>query len=258
MKTLNEFFSEEIEHIKGGIEKYNEKELYGYKLPEDWDIVELGEIFQEVSKKERKIKIEGDKEYMLILTKLYAKGVELKEIKRGEEIKAKEMYVVKKGDFIFSKIRAKQGAFGFISKELEGAVVSSEHPILGLDRTIANELFVFYYLSQPIVWEEFRKYSKGFGDKTRTKVPEFLSVKIALPPLEEQKKIAYVLRTIQRAIEHQDKIIEITRGLKKSLMHRLFTKGLDVNQPTKQTDIGEVPEHWELKQIKNIWRGNYW
>lgn len=255
MKTLDEFFEEGEEgsakRINEG-EKKGKKELYGYELPEDWRIVELGEIFREVNKKERKTKIEENKDYKLILTRLYAKGVELKDVKSGREIKAEYMYVVKEGDFIFSKINVKKGAFGFIPAELDGAVVTSEHPILAIDEKLALRDFVFYYLSQPLMWDEFRRQSKGFADKSRTKVPEFLSVKISLPPLEEQKKIVYVLRTIQRAIEYQDKIIETTRELKKSLMHRLFTKGLDASQPTKLTEIGEVPGHWEVVELGQI------
>ncbi len=251
MKTLDEFFDESGENIRAVAEE-EKKELYGYELPVDWNVVELGKIFREVNKRDRKIRIEDDKDYKLILTRLYAKGVELKEIKSGKEIKADYMYIVKEGDFIFSKINIKKGAFGFIPPELSGAVVSSEHPILKINESSALRDYIFYYLSQPRLWDEFRRQSKGFADKSRTKVPEFLSVKIPLPPLEEQKKIVYVLKTIQRAIEQQDKIIETTKELKKSLMHRLFTKGLDASQPTKQTEIGEVPEHWELIKFNKI------
>ncbi len=63
------------------------------------------------------------------------------------------------------------------------------------------------------------------------------------PP--EQKKIAYILSTVQRAIEAQERIIQTTTELKKALMHKLFTEGLR-NEPQKQTEIGPVPESWEV------------
>ena len=69
--------------------------------------------------------------------------------------------------------------------------------------------------------------------------------------LPEQKKIAHILSTVQRAIEAQERIIQTTTELKKALMHKLFTEGLR-NEPQKQTEIGRVPESWELLSIGEL------
>ncbi len=74
---------------------------------------------------------------------------------------------------------------------------------------------------------------------------------ISLPPLPEQKKIAHILSTVQRAIEAQERIIRTTTELKKALMHKLFTEGLH-NEPQKQTEIGLIPESWEVVPLKNV------
>jgi type I restriction enzyme S subunit len=74
-----------------------------------------------------------------------------------------------------------------------------------------------------------------------------------LPPLPEQKKIAHILSTVQRAIEAQERIIQTTTELKKALMHKLFTEGLR-NEPQKQTKIGPIPESWEVGAVGEICR----
>ncbi len=77
----------------------------------------------------------------------------------------------------------------------------------------------------------------------------FGSFELSVPPLPEQKKIAHILSTIQRAIESQERIIQTTTELKKTLMHKLFTEGLR-NEPQKQTEIGPVPESWEVVELE--------
>jgi len=95
-----------------------------------------------------------------------------------------------------------------------------------------------------------------FGRGNVTTIPNLSQSKLAelpmaFPPLPEQKKIAHIISTVQRAIEAQERIIQTTTELKKALMHKLFTEGLR-NEPQKQTEIGLVPESWALLPIYDL------
>ena len=69
-----------------------------------------------------------------------------------------------------------------------------------------------------------------------------------VPDQDEQRQIARVLATVQRAIEQQQTIIATTRELKRSLMHKLFTEGLR-GEAQKATEIGLVPESWDVVKL---------
>ncbi len=67
---------------------------------------------------------------------------------------------------------------------------------------------------------------------------------------------------VQRAIELQDRIIAAARELKKLLMRHLFTFGtVPVDQidrvPLKETEIGPVPEHWNVVNIGYVTTASY-
>ena len=252
-----------------GFEFYEERDFKDTELgplPVDWEVVRLGEVFTEVNSDSRKIFIDKKSSYKLIMTKLYAKGIQLKCIIEGSKIASNVMFLIKKDDFIFSKINIRKGAFDFVPEELDGAVVSSEHPILNLDFSKADKSYIKFYLSQPHTWEAFKKEAKGFSGKERVKVREFLNITIPLPPLEEQKAIAEVLRSVQLAIEKTEEVIRATKELKKSMMKHLFTYGYVPIDETdkvklKETEIGLIPEHWKvvrLGEVAKFYRGLSW
>src|SRR5207302_4260139 len=55
------------------------------------------------------------------------------------------------------------------------------------------------------------------------------------------------------AIQARRKEIELERERKAALMHHLFTYGT-WNEPTKQSEVGEIPESWEVAQLGELLR----
>ncbi len=77
--------------------------------------------------------------------------------------------------------------------------------------------------------------------------------------IPEQRRIAYVLSTVQTAIEQQARMIALTRELKSALMKKLFTEGIPrphgSRRPVRsmvETEIGLIPEGWNVVKLGDI------
>lgn len=114
--------------------------------------------------------------------------------------------------------------------------IISIHP---KDKLLIDQGYLFYYLSQ-IDYSQYQDTAVKGMTLNKGKID---SLEIALPPLQEQRRIAHVLSTVQIAIEQQEQLIALTRELKSALMRKLFTEGL---RGEKQKETGDTVGAREL------------
>lgn len=96
------------------------------------------------------------------------------------------------------------------------------------------------------------RYSQGstFEAVVSKDVRQFL---VPNPPLSEQKKIAEILSTWDRAIEQTQKLIDAKQRLKKGLMQQLLTGRMrfpGFGAPVEKA--GELPEGWEERKLAEV------
>ena len=130
------------------------------------------------------------------------------------------------------------------------------------DGRIDSEFFMYHMMHAFLV-------RKVYGIQgTTTTIAHLPAVKlkalpIPVPPLSEQRAIAHVLRTVQRAREATVKVIAAARQVKQSLMCHLFTFGsVAVDQADRvvlrETAFGSVPSRWStslLSQCADVQTG---
>lgn len=161
------------------------------------------------------IEVQDDVEYKQVTIKINNGGVFPRnngETIKGLNIGTKHQHVVHAGQFIMSKIDARNGAYGIIPKELEGAIVTNDFPVFDVDtEKIIPQFLVLVSTTENFI-EFARKCSSGTTNRRRIDIEAFLNQQIPLPSVKEQNKI---LKEYNTSIDYANKLeIEIKRSEK--------------------------------------------
>lgn len=175
-------------------------------------------------------------------------------LKPGKDIRSGNYF--EKGDCLIAKItpcfeNGKQGIVRDLPADF-GVASTELIPFRGR-KGLSNKFFLFYFFLEATTRRQIAQKMEGATGRQRIPISVLKDWPISLPPLPEQKKIAAVLLKIQRAIETQEKIIQALSDLKKSTMQHVFTRGLR-GEKTKMTEIGEIPESWEVMPLGEMGR----
>lgn len=172
-----------------------------------------------------------------------------KDIKHISPEKAEELcyHSYKSGDIVLAKLGDPIGKTCTVPLSMKAGVVVADVVRIRPSPKKAITLFVEYVLNSSICFNQLRRETIG-STRPRVNISQVRNLKIPLPQLDEQQKIASVLSTIDEVIQKTDEIIVKTQEFKKGLMQRLLTKGIGHTR-FKKTEIGEIPEKWEVVRL---------
>ncbi|MGO7483503.1 restriction endonuclease subunit S [Rhizobium leguminosarum] len=135
-------------------------------------------------------------------------------------LSAAEHLRVRPGDIVYNMMRMWQGASGLAEVD---ALVSPAYVVLAPKKTI-DPRFASYLFKLPETIHRFWAYSYGLtDDRLRLYFNDFKRIPWDIPPLAEQKKIAEILITWDKAIETTEKLLANAEAQKRSLMQQLLT-----------------------------------
>jgi type I restriction enzyme, S subunit len=233
------------ENTKKNNTYFKQTEIGG--IPQDWDVVSIGEICNVTS---GGTPSRNKPEYW---------DGNIPWVKTGEinycEIKDTEEKITQEG---LCNSSAKLVPRGTLLMAMYGqGVTRGKVAMLGIDAAlnqaclailqsekICNE-FLYYCLTR-----EYQNL-RGIGNETTQKnlnASIVKEVKVPLPPLLEQKKIAEILSSVDEAIASTQAVIDQTRKVKQGILQQLLTRGIG-HTKFKESAIGKIPEAWKVSTI---------
>jgi type I restriction enzyme S subunit len=133
------------------------------------------------------IKVEDDVNYKQVTIRVKHKGVVLRGTQQGSAIGTKNQYVARQGQFILSRIDARQGAFGVVPPELEGAIITNDFWCFDINEERVLRDFFYTLIQAPDFDEACKKASIGTTNRQRINEDFFLNYELEIPPLADQQ-----------------------------------------------------------------------
>jgi len=222
-------------------------------FPETWPLIPVGELFDTQLGKMLSQKAHGGGDPKPYLRN---KNVQWGKIETSDVLvmdfneREKEKFKLVPGDLLMCEGGVVGRAAIWNGEISECYYQKALHRLRPSNGSITNE-FMLYWMRFAFEIRNFYGVSGASSTIAHLPAAQLQALEVPLPPLPEQKKIAHILSSVQRTIEAQERIIQITTELKRALMHKLFTEGLR-REPPKETEIGPMPQNWEVVELGKL------
>lgn len=185
----------------------------------DWNTKKLGEVTTLVNKRNKnneKLPVYSiNNKLGFVPQSEQFEGVDSED--RGYDIKLYK--IIDKNTFAYNPARINVGSIGY-SKNLENIIISSLYVCFKTDNTI-NDNFLYQYLKTDFFNREVLRNVEG-GVRDYLFYDNFARIKFGLPCIEEQKKIADYLSSIDSKIDVESQLLHKFEKQKRYLLANLF------------------------------------
>lgn len=169
--------------------------------------------------------IEKPKEdYLALGIRSHGKGLFHKPNSDPNAIAMDKLYEVKENDFIVNITFAWEHAVAIVNKEDVGGLVSHRFPTYIINTDIVSVEYFKYVILQPFFRKMLENISPGGAGRNRVlSKKDLLKLKVTIPTLVEQNKIAEILNTANQEVKQYQQKLETLKQQKKGLMQQLLT-----------------------------------
>lgn len=200
------------------------------------------------------IKIQNNETYKRVTIKTKGQGCHLRDTLKGSLIGTKNQFLIKEGQFLISKIDARNGAFGVVSQDIHNAIITGNFWTYDIDESKVNAYFLALFTSTQYFINFCKACSGGTTGRHYLDENKFLNAKIPLPPLKIQKQIVAKIESIKAQIKA---LQEEEKRLKDEIEAYIYIAlGLEKKQEAKRQKVFIVRfkdlDRWDTRHNQSI------
>ncbi len=185
-----------------------------------WNEVRLGELLLPARSS---ISLLSDHIYSQITIRINHKGIQERGKKIGSEIGSNQ-FLATAGQFIISRIDARNGAMGIVPEGLNGAIVTNDFLLFDCQSDLLDPNYLNYLSQTAFFDKECQRASEGTTNRVRLQLPRFYNILIPLPPLDEQQRIVAKLDAVKTGLTELEQLRARQNHDIKALLNKLFEK----------------------------------
>lgn len=159
---------------------------------------------------------------LLISVRLHGQGAVRRSVGDGKAPKAFTGNRGRTGQFVFSRIWARRGAMALIPDDLDGVVVTSEFPLFDLDTNLVHPRYLHRLVQSPSFLRQLDQISAGASGQNRVREAAFLRLRVSLPSLTDQRRIAAILDQADALQCKRRRVLELLNVLTQSIFRDMF------------------------------------
>lgn len=214
-------------------------------VPESWALKRLGHYFDE--RRERA----SDTEFEPLSVTKHGIVPRLESAAKTQDGDNRKKVLA--GDFVINSRSDRKGSSGLSPLDGSVSLICTVLTPSGLHGPFIHHLF-----RSELFQEEYYRWGKGIvADLWSTNFSDMKNIVLGVPSEAEQIQIARFLdhetARIDALIEEQQRLIELLKEKRQTVISHTVTKGLDPTVPMKDSCVewlGEVPAHWDVGALR--------
>ena len=184
-----------------------------------YDSVKIGAFLTRIKKP---INIDDNQNYKRVSIKLYNGGIVLRDIERGSNVGTKKQFIINAGQFLLSKIDARNGAIGIVPASCDNAVITGNFWSFEINTELIVPKFLTLLTTTKYFTKLFDDASNGTTNRHYLQEDLFLNMEVPLPPIERQYEIVDDYNAkIQVAEKNEREALNLEKEIEETLFEKL-------------------------------------